>query len=333
LKAFVLRAPYGIESLAIAEVPRPGALGPGQVRVAVRAASINYRDLLFVKNVLNRGGNEIPGSDGAGEVIEAAPDVWRVKVGDRVALTFHPDWLAGEWQMSPNAGGRGGTIPGVLCEEVVVHQQEAVVLPSYMSFAEGAALPCAAVTAWHALCAAKPLQPGMTVLLQGAGGVSVFALQFAKLFGARVIMTTSSAERAQRLKQLGAHETVDYRAVPEWQTAVRELTSGRGADLTIEVGGAQTINQSLAATRMGGRLALVGMLTGVPNVTSSMFSAGVDITPGRVGSRADLEALIRAIAFHQVHPVIDTTYPFAKLAEALQHLQSGQHIGKIAIEF
>jgi NADPH:quinone reductase-like Zn-dependent oxidoreductase len=324
-----------VDSLAIEAVPAPGPLGPGQVRVAMRAASINYRDLLVLSGGLRSVTLPvlIACSDGAGEIVEVGADVSRVKVGDRVALTFNPDWIGGPWQPSRGAAGRGGALQGVMQDEVAVNEHEVVVLPSHLSFEEGATLPCAAVTAWHSLCAAVPLLPGMTVLLQGGGGVSLFALQFAKLFGARVIMISSSPERCEQLKRLGADETIDYQAQPEWNVAVRKLTGGVGVDLTIEVGGAKTIDRSLASTRSGGRLAAVGLLTGRPNSAAVGSASGVDINAIRVGSRQDFEAMNRAIAFHELRPVIDSRYRFEQLPEALRHLESGRHLGKIVLGF
>lgn len=336
MRVFIARK-TGIDALALEEAPSPKPLGPGQIRVAMRAASINYRDLIVLDGVLGPIGAEaglIPVSDGAGEIIEIAPDVTRVKIGDRVALTHNSDWIGGPFRVSEGARGRGRPgQAGVMQDEMVVHQSEAVLLPAHLSFVEGAAFPCAGVTAWHALCAAAPLMPGMTVLLQGGGGVSLFALQFAKLFGARVIITSSSLERCAQLKQLGADEAIDYRANPDWNKAVRDLTGGQGVDLTLDIGGADTIDRSLASTRVGGRLALVGLITGWPNAASSLFSSGVDITPIKVGSRDDYEAMNRAIAFHKLRPVIAKEYGFAHLPDALRHLKSGQHMGKIALNF
>lgn len=336
MKAFITRNWQGPETLAVEEVADPPAPGPGQVRIAIRAASLNYRDVLAVSGALGPSpyGFLIPLSDGAGEVIETGPDVWRVKVGDRVALTVNPDWIGGEWRPSPGARGRGGSnLQGVMCEQVVANQSEVVALPSYLSFEEGASLPCAAVTAWCALCSAAPLMPGMSVLTQGGGGVSLFALQFAKLFGARVIVVSSNAERCARLKTLGADDAIDYNAEPAWDKAVRALTGGMGVDVTVELGGAKTVDRSLGATRVGGRVALVGLLTGIPNMASSMFSSGVDISPIRVGSRAHFEAIIRALDFHKIHPVIDSSYTFGQLPEAFSRLKSGQHMGKVVIRF
>jgi len=333
VRAFVIGERSGIDQLTLEHIPAPPTLGPGQIRVSMRAASLNYRDVLSIMAPARRLPKLIPCSDGAGEVTETAPDVTRVQVGARVALTFHPEWLGGPWRAASGASGRGGVTQGVMCDEVVVNQCEAVVLPPHLSFEEGATLPCAAVTAWHALCGEAPLLPGMSVLLQGGGGVSVFALQFAKLFGARVIMLSSSAERCEHLKRLGADDTVDYAAVPEWEKQVRALTGGQGVDLTIEVGGAKTIDRSLAATAMGGRLALVGLLSGMPNVTSAMFASGVSITPIRVGCRDDFESLLRAMSFHGLHPVIDRSFTFEQLPDALHYLQQGSQLGKIVIRF
>jgi NADPH:quinone reductase-like Zn-dependent oxidoreductase len=333
MRAFISRTLSGIDSLVMEEMPSPGPLGPGQVRIDLRAASINYRDLLVLSGALSSVTlpELIPCSDGAGEVVEAAPDVGRVKVGDRVALTFNPDWIGGPWEPARGGIGRGGGIQGVMRQEMVVHQHETVLIPAHLSFAEGATLPCAAVTAWHALCAGRPLLPGMTVLLQGGGGVSLFALQFAKLFGARVIHVSSSPERCARLKSLGADETIDYRANPQWSAAVRELTGG-GVDLTIDVGGADTIERSLASTRMFGRVALVGRLTGRASVVS-LGASYAEMYPVAVGSRQDFETMNRAIAFHKVRPVIDSRYEFAQLPAALRRLESGRHMGKIVIDF
>jgi NADPH:quinone reductase-like Zn-dependent oxidoreductase len=334
MKAYVLDTAKGIDGLAIRDVPTPPTLGPGQVRVAVRAVSVNYRDLLVVSGAMGARSEMIPCSDAAGEVVEAAPDVSRFTAGERVVLTFNPDWIAGGWRPSPRAGGRGSpAVPGVMCDEMVVHQSELVSLPAGLSFTDGATLPCAAVTAWHALAGASPLLPGMTVLLQGGGGVSLFALQFAKLFGARVIMISSNPDRCARLRQLGADHTIDYVATPEWQKAVRDATGGQGVDLAIDVGGAATVDRAFASTRMGGRIALVGLLTGQPRVTASLFAASLDITPIRVGSREDLENIVRAMSVHGTRPVIDSLYTFGQLPDALRHLQAGRHLGKIAIKF
>jgi NADPH:quinone reductase-like Zn-dependent oxidoreductase len=333
MRAFVASSLDGIDSLEVREVPTPGALGPGQIRVALRAASLNYRDLLILSGTYREMTvqNLVPCSDGAGEVIETAADVWRVKSGDRVALTYDRHWIGGAWELAPGPLGRGGGYQGVMCEQVVVDQSEAVVIPAHLGFDEGATLPCAAVTAWNALCEAAPLLPGMVVVSEGGGGVSIFALQFAKLFGARVIMISSNRERCARMKSLGADETLDYSADPDWHLAVRKLTGGTGADVTLNIGGADTIARSLAATRIGGRISLVGLLSGPPTATSSIYSSGT-ITSIKVGSRQDFETMNRAIDFHKLRPVIDRRYGFEQFPEALRHLRSGKHFGKIVVE-
>jgi NADPH:quinone reductase-like Zn-dependent oxidoreductase len=335
MKAFVSHQLNGIDSLVLEQMPDPGRLGPGQIRIAMKAASLNYRDLLMVSGMFAGMTPQplIPCSDGAGEVVETGPDVWRFNAGDRVALTYNPHWIGGQFELSPAAIGRGGSIQGVMREQIVAYQDEAVLLPEHLSFEEGASLPCAGVTAWHALCAARPLQPGMTVLTHGTGGVALFALQFAKLFGARVIATSSSPERCAKLKDYGADETIDYRAEPEWNVAVRALTGGRGVDLAIDIGGAETIDRSLASTVSGGRVALVGMLSGMANAPSALFQSGADVTPIKVGSRQDFEAMNRAIGFHKLRPAIDKSFAFEQLPDALRHLESRKHIGKIAIAF
>lgn len=333
MKAFVTCSSDGIDGLELRDVPIPGALQAGQVRIAVRAVSLNYRDLLVLSGGLGpiAADGFIPCSDAAGEVIEVGPDNPRINVGDRVALTFLPDWMGGPWSDSVVPMSRGYPLPGVMCEQLVVHHSEAVVVPDHLSYEQAATLPCAAVTAWYALCGAAPLLPGMSVLLQGGGGVSVFALQFAKLFGARVIMTSSSDERCQRLRALGADELINYRETPEWAPRVRELTGGRGADLTVDVGGAQTIEQSLTATSRAGRVALVGLLSGWPNQVNNLFSAGVALSPIRVGSREDFNVMNRAIDFHRLQPQIDGVFDFDELPTALRRLESGRHFGKIVL--
>ncbi|MCE7796923.1 NAD(P)-dependent alcohol dehydrogenase [Sphingobium sufflavum] len=336
MRIFISRHPGGMESLALEQRTAPGPPGAGQVRVAMRAASLNYRDLLWMRGEFGPPGPDglIPCSDGAGEVVETGPGVSRVQVGDRVALIFNPDWIGGPFPLTAGGMGRGSLmLPGVMQDEIVVPEGEAVTIPDHLSYAEAACFPCAGVTAWNALTEARPLLPGMTVLTQGGGGVSLFALQFAKLFGARVIMASSSPERCERLRAMGADAVIDYRATPNWHERVRELTAGVGADLTLDIGGAETVDRSLAATRVGGRLALIGLLSGWPNAASALFASGVDITPIKVGSRVDYENLNRAVAFHGLRPHISARHDFAQLPEALAELAQGRHLGKIVLTF
>ncbi|HEX7872618.1 MAG TPA: NAD(P)-dependent alcohol dehydrogenase [Sphingobium sp.] len=336
MRIFVTRDGAGIDNLRLEEAPAPGPVGPGQIRVAMRAASLNYRDLLWMRGEFGPPGPDglIPCSDGAGEVVETGPGVSRFRTGDRVALLFNPDWIGGPFPLTTGGMGRGSiALPGVMRDEIVLHEGEAVPIPDHLSYAEAACFPCAGVTAWNALTDARPLLPGMTVVTQGGGGVSLFAMQFAKLFGARVIMTSSSPERAERLKAMGADEVIDYRADPDWHARVREITGGVGADLTLDIGGAETVDRSLAATRVGGRVALIGLISGWPNSTSALFASGVDITPIKVGSRDDYDAINRAVAFHGLRPHISASYAFEDLPEALAALKQGTHMGKIVMVF
>ncbi|MET0241750.1 MAG: NAD(P)-dependent alcohol dehydrogenase [Sphingobium sp.] len=336
MRIFIAREAGGIDRLRLEDAPPPPAPGPGQIRVAMRAASLNYRDLLWMRGEFGPPGADglVPCSDGAGEVVEAGPGVTRFAVGDRVALTFNPDWIGGRFPLTAGGMGRGSVmITGVMRDEIVVHEGEAVHVPEHLSYAEAACFPCAGVTAWNALTEARPLLPGMTVLTQGGGGVSLFAIQFAKLFGARVIVISSSPDRCQRLKDIGADEAIDYRADPDWNLRVRELTGGMGADLTLDIGGAETVDRSMAATRVGGRLALIGLISGWPDAAAKLFASGVDITPIKVGSREDYEHLNRAVTFHGMRPHISASYPFEALPQALAELKEGRHLGKIVVTF
>jgi NADPH:quinone reductase-like Zn-dependent oxidoreductase len=332
MRAYVAKELRGIDSLFLTDLPSP-RLSPGQVRVRVRAASLNYRDLLLLNGAFAAAtvADLVPLSDAAGEVIEVGEGVSRVRPGDQVAITFHPEWIAGDWEPMPNALGRGGGCQGVACEELVVNQHETVPMPANLSFEEAASLPCAAVTAWSALTMGKRLLPGQTVLVQGSGGVSVFALQFARLFGARVIATTSSPEKAARLTALGADAVINYRVQPAWEEEVLRLTGGEGVDRTIEVGGGDGFGQSIAATRQGGQVSLVGLLTGAPNASAGLFFRGLSVDVTRVGSRADFVAMNRAIETNGLKPVIDKVYGFEDLPAALRHLESQRHIGKIML--
>lgn len=339
MKAWVVNSYTGIEGLEQRELPRPAAPGPGQVLVRLRAASLNYRELLLLKGVYAQWCKPefILCSDGAGEVVETGADVWRVKSGDRVALTFHPHWFGGAYAHSPAFLGRGGSVDGVLADFTCVSEHELVHLPPHLSFEEGASLPCAALTAWSALCANATLLPGQSVLVQGSGGVSVFALQFAKLFGARVIATSSSGEKLAALRKLGADELINYTKTPDWHEEVlrvtngARITNGAGVDVVVEVGGASTFSKSVAATAQCGRISMVGLLTGLPDVSSNVFMRGLTLHTIRVGSREHFEQMNRAIAVNELHPVIDRIFEFDAAHAALRRLESGKHLGKIVI--
>jgi len=312
--------------------PEPGA---GQVLVRVRAASLNYRDLLVAKGLYNPKLPLpiVPLSDAAGDVVAVGTGVEYVKPGDRVAGIFMQGWLAGALTDAAAKTALGGAIPGVLAESVVLQEDGVVAIPPHLSYEEAATLPCAAVTAWHALFEEGRPSAGDTVLVQGTGGVSLFALQFARMAGARVIATSSSDEKLARVKELGASDVINYKTTPDWDRAARELTRGMGVDHVIEVGGAGTLSKSLRAVRSSGRISLIGVLSGGAGEIG-LFPAlmkNVRIQGIYVGSRAMFEAMNRAIAFHQLRPVIDRVFSFEEAPAALRHLESGAHFGKIVI--
>jgi alcohol dehydrogenase len=333
MKAMVMRA---LGELALSDRPEP-APGPGEVLVRLRAASLNYRDLLVLRGGygrLQKHENLIPLSDGAGEVAAVGASA-SGKVGDRVVGCLFPDWRDGPPEERKLARTLGGTVDGVAAEYRVFGAHELLPIPPGLSFAEAAALPCAALTAWNCVRAAAPeIGPGGVVLTQGTGGVSLFALQFAVAAGATVIATSSSAEKLARLRALGAAHVVNYRDDPEWGKTARKLTGGRGVDLVVEVGGGGTIKQSMRATRMGGTIALVGVVAGASQelnlpliAMNSMRVIGV-----AVGSRADFAAMLAFIERHKIKPVLDRGFPLAELGAALDWLKSGRHVGKVCVE-
>lgn len=304
-----------------------------QVLIRMRATSLNYRDLKILKGMYARPPQLplVPLSDGAGEVIEVGAEVRHTKVGDRLMPIYMEGWYEGPITTARDGWkSRGGDIDGTATEYALYRERDVVALPASMSFEEAACLPCAAVTAWHALVCVGGVKAGDTVLVMGSGGVSIFALQFAKIHGARVIATSSDDSKLRRLIALGASDGINYREVPDWEERVRDLTNGRGVDQVIEVGGAGTIRQSVRATRDGGNIAVVGDLTG--GFGSAKFSErGVQIAPIVVGSRAMIEDVVRAIDVHGEPPVIDNRFPFTDLKRAFEHLESGRHFGKIVV--
>jgi NADPH:quinone reductase-like Zn-dependent oxidoreductase len=333
MNLYEIRETKGIDSLIRIErdVPKPGA---GEVLVHVRAVSLNYRDLLIAKGQYARGLKVplIPVSDGAGEVIEVGAGVTRVQRGDRVAGIFMQNWLSGEVSPYVARSALGGSVDGVLAEYVVLNENGVVHIPTHLSYEEAATLPCAGVTAWNALTTWM-LKPGITVLVQGTGGVSMFALQFARLAGARVIATSSSDEKLKKAGELGASDGINYRSVPDWDKAVLERTNGIGVDHIIEVGGPGTLARSLNAVRVGGRISMIGLLTGPETAVNPMPILGkqIQVQGIFVGSREMFEAMNRAIALHHLRPVVDRVFPFEEAREALRYLESGKHLGKIVI--
>ena len=324
-----------IEDLTATTAPRPVA-AHGRAVVRLRAASLNYRDLMIVKNQYGREARPglVPVSDGAGEVVEVGPGVTRVKVGDRVAGIFHQGWIGGEISDAMAGTALGGDLDGVLCEYRAFDENGLVHLPDGLSFDEGAALPCAAVTAWNALmCGRRPVRPGDTVLTLGTGGVSVFAAQFAVAAGATVIGTTSSDAKRDRLRQLGATETVNYKAMPDWDKEVLRLTGGRGVDVVVEVGGAGTLPKSLRAVRRGGEVSVIGLLTGGGGEINPLvlIPRAATMRGIYVGSREMFQDMNRAIVAQAIRPVIDRTFDFGQVHDAYRHLESGSHFGKVVV--
>ncbi len=335
MKAWTLTAAgNGLEKLKLRTDLKEPSPGHGQVLVRVHAASLNFRDLLVINGMYVPSKPDlIPLSDGAGEIAAVGEGVTRFKKGDRVSLTFHTDWFGGKYYPTMNMAGRGGgQTDGMLAQYTCVSQEEAVHLPQHLSYEEGATLPCAAVTAWRALTAYTPVSAGDTVLVQGSGGVSVFALQFAKLFGARVIATSSSDVKLKRLKELGADELINYKQVPDWHLRALELTGGMGVDYTIEVAGKDTFAKTTAATRVAGQVNVIGLLSGMPEVGQDVLLRSLSIHGSSVGSREHFEQMNRAIAMHKLKPVIDDkVFGFNEAVQAVEYLQSQRHFSKIVI--
>jgi NADPH:quinone reductase-like Zn-dependent oxidoreductase len=319
-------ADAGFPGLKLAEqdVPQPGT---GQVLVRMRAASLNYRDLIISKGASN---GLVPLSDGVGEVERVGDGVTRVRRGDRVAGIFYQDWIDGPMKEGDFASGLGGgTVNGTLTQYRLFDAERVVTIPDHLSWVEAATLPCAGVTAWNALLG---LQPGQTVLTLGTGGVSIFALQLAIAMGASVIATSSSAHKEERLIKLGAKATINYREREDWGQVAREMTGGAGVDRVIEVGGGGTLANSFAATRQSGEVDLIGVLTGGPVNTIPVLMKALVLRGIQVGSRAMFEDMNAFIAAHRLHPVVDRVFPFAEAKDAYDYQMSGQHFGKVVID-
>lgn len=325
---------FGIEGLRQTERSVP-ELRPHEVLIEVKAASLNYHDLMTVLGKANPRLKfpVIPVSDGAGVVSAVGESVRSVRVGDRVMSSFFPDWTAGE--PSPERLSRvpGETMDGCLADFVKLPESGVVKTPDYLSDVEAATLPCAALTAWRALVVEGKVKAGDVVVVQGTGGVSVFALQFAKLLGASVIATSSSDAKLERVRALGADHTINYRTKPEWAREVKNLTEGRGADLIVEVGGAGTFDQSLRAVRMGGHVSMIGVLTGWADTVSTarIMALNIAVKGITVASREDFEAMNRALRLHRLKPVIGETFRLTEGAAALCAMEAAQHFGKICL--
>jgi NADPH:quinone reductase-like Zn-dependent oxidoreductase len=332
MKAVVIDSAFGLENVKVVERPDPSP-GPGQVLIRVKAASLNYRDLLIAKGQYNPklAFPRVLGSDCAGEVTAVGAGVTKWKPDDRVANTFMPNWRDGPITDAAARPTYGSDIDGVFAELVAVDAEGLVRVPDHLDYEEAATLPCAAVTAWNALTAANT-GPGTTVLLQGTGGVSIFALQLAKALGAKCFITSSSDDKLARAASLGADAGTNYKANPDWEKWARQQSGGSGVDMVVEVGGAGTLDRSLKAVRTGGHVALIGVLAGggavnpMPVLMKSVRLQGVF-----VGSRAMFEAMNKVIAQKQIRPVIDRSFPLAEAAAALRHLESGSHFGKVVL--
>jgi len=334
MKCFELQGPHGVEGLALVDKPTPKP-GPGQVLVRIKAATLNYRDLLTVRG--GYGSRQkfplIPLSDGAGIVEAVGLDVRTFAPGDRVIGSFFETWISGEPSAAKMHGALGGAVDGVLAEYRVFPEQALVRTPDHLTDVEAAALPCAGLTAWSAVIKLGDVKAGQTVLTQGTGGLSIFALQFAKICGARVIATSSSDAKLERLKSMGADATINYKTTPDWGKKAREL-GGQGVDLVVEVGGVGTLNESIRAIRIGGTIAFIGVLAGPPSTELRlplMVMQQQRLQGVTVGSVEDLQAMCNAIAINKMRPVIDRIFPFDQVPAAFAHMASGAHFGKVAI--
>lgn len=341
MRAWAVEESFGLERLRLGERPDPDLekVAPGRVVLRVRAVSLNFRDLMMVQGLYNpkQPLPLIPCSDGAGEVVAVGEGVRNVRVGDRVATIFAQGWLAGAQRNEYITTTLGGPLDGTLRELMVVPAAAVVPVPAHLSDIEAATLPCAAVTAWHALTGspgASRVKAGDTVLALGTGGVSIFALQLGQLLGARVIVTSSSDDKLERARELGAWATVNYVEEPEWGKRVKEITGGRGVDHVVEVGGAGTLSRSLQAVRPAGEISLIGVLSGTVRDLDiiPILMRGIRVQGVLVGSREHFEGMNRAIEAHGMHPVVDRVFGFDEVPAAFGHLASGSHFGKVCIE-
>lgn len=334
MKVWEVQKRTGFDALSLSERTEP-VVKAGEVLVKMHAFSLNYRDLLVVKEAHEDTDQPpviIPVSDGAGEVVAIGEGVLSLKKGDRVASCFMPDWIEGELTPQNQKTALGYMVDGVLSEYVVFPEQGVVTVPDHLSYTEAATLPCAALTAWNALTRGR-LSPGETVLIQGTGGVSIFALQFALLFGARVIVISSSETKLERLQDLGAALTINYKTKPDWETQVKEFTHGSGVNHIVEVGGADTLCKSLSAIKYGGRISIIGHVSGDTIAVNlrSILSKNIILQGIYVGSREMFKAMNSAISLHKLKPITDKVFEFGQVHEAMEYMEKGAHFGKICI--
>lgn len=334
MKTYRFDVAGGIDSLRLQEIPDivPAA---HEVLVRVRATALNYRDLMVIEDRYGQPirPGVIPISDGAGEVVAIGAGVTRAKVGDRVAGTFFAGWIGGPFNRALATTQRGSFQDGFLATHRVISEESFVHIPQHMSYEEAATLPCAALTAWTTLTGGRGVRAGGTVLTLGTGGVSLFAVQFAKLLGARVISTTSSEDKIECLKSLGADHIINYSVVSDWDKAVREVTNGEGVDCVVEVAGTATLEKSLKSVAVGGDVGLIGGVGGGASTLDIRVFTQAVATLRRivVGSRSDFEAMNRAVCVHTLRPVIDSVFPFGDARAAYHHMAAGRHVGKIVI--
>lgn len=335
MKAVSVRSPGGLDNLEILDREAPGEPGPGEMRVRIHASSLNFHDYLVANGSIKTEDGRIPMSDGAGVVEALGEGVDEFAVGDHVVSTFFPDWLDGRARVGNFRRTPGDGIDGYARERVVARPQCFTRAPEGYGHQQAATLTTAGLTAWRALVVNGGLRAGETVLTLGTGGVSIFALQFAKAMGASVISTSSSDEKIERLEGLGADHTINYKSEPEWGKRVLELTDGRGADHVIEVGGPGTLPQSINAVRIGGHISLIGVLTGgageVP--TAKLMAKQARLQGLIVGSRADQQDMVRALEVTGIEPVVDRCFAFDDIADAFRFEEAGRHFGKICLEF
>jgi NADPH:quinone reductase-like Zn-dependent oxidoreductase len=333
MKVAAVKKPGGLENLKIEDRPEPKA-GPGQILVRVKASSLNYHDLAVVMGMIPTPDGRIPMSDGAGEIVAVGDGVSRFKTGDKVLSTFFPDWHSGGPQLTGFQSVPGDGADGFGAELVAASEHAFTRMPEGYSFAEAATLTCAALTAWRGMFVENTVKPGDWVLTQGTGGVSVFALQFAKAAGARVIATSSSDEKLSKLKELGADHLINYKETPAWGKKAYELTGGRGVDEVVEIGGPGTMAQSISAIRVGGHISLIGVLTGVSGEvpTAALFGKNGTVSGITVGSRKHQEDMIDAIEANGIKPVISDHFALDDIAGAFAHQVAQKHFGKIVLD-
>jgi len=333
MRAYEIVSDAGVDALALneRESPQPGK---GEILVGIRASSINYRDLSTIEDPVPRGiaFPRIPNSDGAGEVLAVGDGVTRFKAGDRVAGCFFQDWSDGGISAIAMASAMGGAIDGVLAEKVVLNEAGAVHLADHLSYEEGATLPCAGLTAWNCLIEQGGLKPGKTALFLGTGGVSIIGLQIAKMMGARAIITSSSEAKLERASELGADELINYRETPDWQARVLEMTDGDGVDVTIETGGGGTLEKTMQATRIGGTISLIGVLTGGTINPTTVMRKSIRLQGVYVGNRRMFEDMNAAFALNRVHPLIDQLFDFEDARAAYHAMRGAGHFGKLVVK-